>query len=105
VVTVSRTAFDDWVDTFDTVYATPDSLGSQQCPNCSQKTLRLVLVLHPKSGDRATAAFWCDSCLTGIILGRTRVREGLRVIAVDESGSAPPNEPKIPNYRLVPPSS
>ncbi|MFD8497653.1 hypothetical protein [Amycolatopsis sp. NPDC059657] len=46
------------------------------CPNCGHDALRIAFVANER--DRiGSAMFWCEFCLFGIHISRTRVPEGV----------------------------
>lgn len=90
----NRVDFETWMDSFEAVYLHPELVTP--CPNCSQEALRLIFLVDEPDDETATAAFWCDSCLWGLIPNRAVVAPaGVRVKRGTE---------EIPNYRIVPPS-
>jgi hypothetical protein len=96
--------FEDWASAYEKIYEAPDRLQTEACPNCGHRALRLVFTLPHPSAEIGSVAFWCDHCLNGIILGRSKVRPGLETISTEESDVASSDHP-IPDFRLVPPSS
>ena len=63
------------------------------CPCCGADELRLTATATGSSG-RATASFWCDGCLWGLMPNAIAADRVARFTAPDHEG--------VPNYRIVP---
>jgi hypothetical protein len=96
--------FEDWVSEYEKVYENPDSLRTESCPNCGHQCLQLVIVVPRLDSHIGHTAFWCDHCLNGIMVDRSKVRPGVEILANGEEDTAA-KQPRIPDFRLIPPSS
>ncbi|GAB3932387.1 hypothetical protein [Micromonospora vulcania] len=90
--------FDEWLDAYDSVYRNQPAPSNVQCPNCGDRTLRLIFT-GPHGSRYGYAFFWCDTCLEGIHLSRAPIPDGVMARAID--GPAEERSRGIPNYRLV----
>ena len=91
---VNRASFNEWLDSYQSAYRQPALLASQRCPNCDCQSLRLIFRVANEDDPRATAIFWCDSCMYGLL--------PMRCAAPDESVGTIRDE-LVPNYRIVAP--
>lgn len=89
-----------WVDAYEQVYRALPARSVVVCPSCGDGFVRVSFTGDDQ--DRvAYASVWCDSCLNGILISRTRAPVGVPMI--------PPGLPAeerrllIPNYRIIPP--
>ncbi|MGW7671505.1 hypothetical protein ACWGJX_30930 [Streptomyces sp. NPDC054775] len=85
--------FSVWLDEYQRIYQRPRSIGSRPCPHCLARALRLVFVVPSPEAESGTAAFWCGSCLRGLIPLRAPV-------PADAERSVEGTE-AVPNYTLV----
>lgn len=90
-------SYQDWVDHYERAYRAPDTVHELTCPNCAARTLRLEFVIDSLGDDRATAAFWCGTCLQGLAMSPIQVPES--------SDPTVRRDTSIPNYSLVLPES
>jgi hypothetical protein len=86
--------YDRWLDAFDSAHRNARSFRDGVCPHCANPALRLVFLVNEAGDKRATAVFWCDYCLRGLIPLRTLVPDGAETTVRG-------NE-TIPNYTIVP---
>jgi hypothetical protein len=86
--------YDRWLDAFDFAYRNARSFRDGVCPHCGNPALRLVFVVKEAGDKRATAVFWCDHCLRGLLPLTTLVPDGAETVVQG-------NE-TIPNYTIVP---
>ncbi|WP_433301478.1 hypothetical protein ACQP2F_06210 [Actinoplanes sp. CA-030573] len=93
--------FDEWDAAYQQVYAALPGDADIACPDCGQHTLRLVYTRDP-GRDSGYGHFWCDACLIGIGLCRAIIPDG----AIVQDARLPAEErlPRVPNFRLVPPT-
>jgi hypothetical protein len=99
------TLYEDWLDAYGSAYEDPESLAALACPNCRAKTLHLRFPLLPEPGDSGgagNAAFWCSTCLQGILTSRTPIPPWAQALLTDEAAAAA-QKFGIPNYRIIPP--
>jgi len=90
--------FDDWMDTYEEVYAALPGDAGAACPNCGQRTLRLVFT-GDLDRDTGYGSFWCDTCLTGVGICRAPIPDG--AIVRDIHLPSEERQPEIPDFRLV----
>ena len=84
---------DLWTEALEAATRDPLGVGSIPCPGCGARSLRIAFVVDRPEDTSGVVAFWCDSCLYGLVPHR---------------GPAPADEPRIvrgttgvPDYSLV----
>jgi hypothetical protein len=83
-----------WLDTYEQAYADPPSVSTMSCPSCGSRSLALTFVVEQRGAFRGMSAFWCSSCLRGLLPNTTTVPEGgLAAVRGSE---------QIPDYGLIP---
>lgn len=93
--------FDQWQVAYDVVYRALPATSDLACPNCGQRTLRIVFTAQP-AANAGYVSFWCDTCLEGIhesltgalyldkpdeLAAYQRVWRGLDALALSEEDS------------------
>ena len=96
---IGEAKFDDWMSTYQEVFATPDRVPETACPNCANYNLHLVLVVPHIENLHGWAAFWCGHCMTGVALGLAEVRPGMRILVSRAGGRGVSEE--IPDYTMI----
>lgn len=92
-----RASYEQWLDSYEAAYLFPTQVAEQRCPNCGATTLRLVFVVDDDDADaEGRPAYWCDTCLHGLLLSR---------ITVPPAGTRVPSTYDVPNYTIVPPGT
>jgi hypothetical protein len=88
-----------WLDKFELIHDNPTRLRDA-CPNCGHDEIHLVYADVDEQTMIGQAAFWCDYCLVGISLGRSKARTEFEIQPRSSSTAVR----AIPNYRVVPPT-
>jgi hypothetical protein len=88
--------YDQWLEAFKRAYRAPDQTAGLACPNCGACKLQLRFVTYGGREDRASAVFWCDSCLEGMPPRPSQVPAGCATVRHEDAG--------IPNYRVALPT-
>jgi hypothetical protein len=91
-----RASYEEWLDKYEEAYLSPDVVPQQRCPNCGAQTLRLVFVVRDEGSADGRPAYWCDTCMYGLLLSR---------ITVPHGGAKVPESYEVPNYNIVPPGT
>ncbi|MCL1869026.1 MAG: hypothetical protein FWF90_01270 [Promicromonosporaceae bacterium] len=88
---------DLWTEALEAATRDPLGVGSIPCPDCGARSLRIAFVVDRPEDTSAVVAFWCDSCLYGMVPQRVRLPEDVVPVGrADGSG--------IPYYSLVSPT-
>lgn len=88
--------YESWLAAYNRAYQSPRDTGSIVCPSCGARSLRLVFVVDEPEATISVVAFWCDSCVRGLMPNRAQVPAGgCRAFRGEED---------IPDYRLVIPA-
>jgi hypothetical protein len=74
-------------------------LNRPQCATCPAKGLSLFVDVE-KASQIGQAAFWCNYCLVGILLGRSKAQADFPIVL---RAAAADKRYAVPNYRLVAP--
>lgn len=85
--------FSVWLDEYQRACQSPRSIGSRPCPHCLARALRLVFVVPSPGAESGTAAFWCASCLSGLI--------PLSAPVPDDAERSVEGTEAVPDYTLV----
>ena len=85
---------DDWIAAYERAYADPPIVSTLPCPNCRALALHMQFVLD-RPNSMPTALFWCERCVTGLMLGPAPLPPGVRAVLASDID--------VPSYRIVPP--
>jgi hypothetical protein len=94
-MTPAVASYDAWVDAYERAFLDPRSVSVMTCPNCGYERLNLIFVVRSQEADRGSASFWCDHCLSGVVMAPAPVPEHGRREFTDSAD--------IPNFKVVPP--
>jgi hypothetical protein len=102
MISTEAAGYEEWIRIYEAAYSNVAQITELRCPNCGFRSLRLVFVLDEGDdrsaaavarGRQATAVFWCDTCLRGLMPNTAFVPDGAETV--------PRGAEVIPNYRLV----
>jgi hypothetical protein len=92
---VVNNSYDTWVDAYQVAFLNPLDVSVLHCPNCDNDHLHLIFVVRSEHAERGSAAFWCGTCLKGIVLSPCPVpQDGHREFT---------DSADIPNFDVVAP--
>ena len=94
-MTADQATPDDWLSAFERAYRNAPQIATQACPACGARALQMQFVLYRPDDSKPTALFWCGRCVTGLMLGPTRLPTGVQPVLASDID--------VPNYRIVPP--
>ncbi|WP_433347856.1 hypothetical protein [Micromonospora sp. CA-111912] len=90
------TLWEAWMDAFEELYQALPARKRVVCPTNGDGEVRLAFT--GSSSGSGTALVWCDTCMTGIFLHRTRVPAGVTPLA-------PEKRRRVPNFRIIAPDA
>ncbi|NQF15107.1 hypothetical protein HPY31_14410 [Brevibacillus sp. HB1.3] len=96
---MSNSQFKDWIKLTTIIAEIDQEVPEMECPNCHQLKIDYQYV-----GDlKSRAGFldiWCNSCLHGIHLSRTKAPENVSLLSFD---AAEEYKKKVPNFTPIEP--
>jgi hypothetical protein len=89
----AKASYGDWMDAYQCSYADPRSIVARRCPSCGERQLKMIFIVKIEGAETGTVAFWCNSCLQGLMPTRAPIpRGGDKILEGLET---------VPNYSFV----
>lgn len=96
---MTNSKFKDWIKVNTEIIESHPNISTIKCPNCQETKVNYQYV-----GDtRSRVGFldiWCNSCLQGVHISRTKVPERLSMISFEEVDEY---KRRVPKYTAVEP--
>jgi hypothetical protein len=97
---IMSSLWEAWADAYEEIYRVLPVQAEVSCPSYGDGLVRVAFT--GEESDRiAYASVWCDNCLNGILISRTRVPAGVPIRPIGLP--AKERAAVIPNYKIIPP--